>query len=48
MGIVDAVYNRRRLPIDNNAAENVMRPVALGRKNWLFVGSENGGRTAQY
>lgn len=31
---------------DNNIAENAMRPVALGRKNWLFVGSERGGRAA--
>jgi transposase len=35
-----------RLPIDNNLAEQAIRPVALGRKNWLFVGSENGGHTA--
>jgi hypothetical protein len=35
-----------RLPIDNNLAENAIRPIALGRKNWLFVGSETGGRTA--
>ena len=34
------------LEIDNNAAENALRPVALGRKNYLFVGSENGGRSA--
>jgi len=32
--------------IDNNIAENLMRPIALGRKNWLFFGSDNGGRTA--
>ncbi len=31
---------------DNNAAERGMRPVALGRKNWLKLGSERGGRTA--
>jgi hypothetical protein len=31
---------------DNNLAENAIRPVALGRKNWLFVGSERGGRAA--
>lgn len=31
---------------DNNLAENAMRPVAVGRKNWLFVGSERGGRAA--
>jgi len=31
---------------DNNLAENAMRPVAIGRKNWLFVGSEKGGKAA--
>ncbi|MBF0532893.1 MAG: IS66 family transposase, partial [Candidatus Omnitrophica bacterium] len=35
-----------RIPIDNNLAENAIRPIALGRKNWLFVGSEAGGHTA--
>jgi transposase len=35
-----------KIEIDNNAAENAMRPIALGRKNWLFAGSDNGGRTA--
>jgi transposase len=35
-----------RLPIDNNLAENAIRPIALGRKNWMFLGSENGGNTA--
>ena len=35
-----------RLNIDNNAAENAHRRVAVGRKNWLFCGSDNGGRTA--
>ncbi len=34
------------LPIDNNCVENALRPVALGRKNWLFVGSERGGERA--
>ena len=33
-----------RLNIDNNPAENVIRPIALGRKNWLFAGSEAGGK----
>lgn len=33
------------LAIDNNAAENALRRIALGRKNWLFAGSDNGGRT---
>jgi len=35
-----------RLRPDNNLAENAVRPIALGRKNWLFVGSERGGRAA--
>ena len=34
------------LAIDNNAAERSLRGIALGRKNWLFVGSPGGGRTA--
>jgi transposase len=32
-----------RLEIDNNATERAMRPVALGRHNWLFIASERGG-----
>ena len=35
-----------RLEISNNAAENQIRPVALGRKNWLFSGSDAGGERA--
>lgn len=31
-----------RLPIDNNLVENAIRPVAIGRKNWLFAGSPEG------
>ena len=34
------------LNIDNNPAENAVRRIALGRKNWLFVGSDRGGCTA--
>ena len=34
-----------RLEISNNAAENAIRPVTLGRKNWLFAGSDAGGDT---
>jgi transposase len=34
------------LPIDNNWSENGLRPAVLGRKNWLFAGSVEGGRTA--
>ncbi len=32
-----------RLKPDNNTAENAIRPLAVGRKNWLFTGSERGG-----
>ena len=32
--------------IDNNVAEQLLRPIAVGRKNWMFFGSDNGGRTA--
>ncbi len=35
-----------RLPIDNNWVENQIRPVALGRKNWLFAGSLRAGQRA--
>ncbi len=34
------------LEIDNNIAENALRPIALGRKNYLFMGSDAGGKRA--
>lgn len=34
------------LPIDNNLVENAIRPITLGRRNWLFTGSERAGRRA--
>jgi transposase len=34
------------LEIDNNVAEREMKRIAIGRKNWLFVGSAKGGHTA--
>ena len=34
------------LPMDNNAAERAIRPIALGRKNWLFAGSLRAGKRA--
>ena len=34
------------LNIDNNAAERALRAVALGRKNYLFAGSDSGGERA--
>jgi transposase len=38
--------NDGRLEIDNNAAERAIRPLALGRKNYLFAGSDAGGQRA--
>jgi len=38
--------NDGRIEIDNNTAERAIRPVALGRKNWLFAGSDQGGERA--
>ena len=35
-----------RIPLDTNLIERWLRPVAVGRKNFLFFGSQNGGRTA--
>jgi transposase len=35
-----------RACLDNNAAERAMRPICLGRKNWLFAGSDAGGQRA--
>jgi hypothetical protein len=35
-----------RLEIDNNTAERALRAVALGRKNYLFAGSDSGGERA--
>lgn len=32
--------------MDNNVAERAVRPLAIGRKNWLFVGNEDGGESA--
>lgn len=34
------------LPIDNNPIENAIRPVCVGKKNWLFTGSERAGQRA--
>jgi transposase len=32
--------------MDNNTIERQIRPIALGKKNWLFAGSDNGGERA--
>lgn len=34
-----------RVAIDNNAAERAMRPIGIGRKNWLFAGADTGAVT---
>jgi transposase len=35
-----------RIPIDNNMAENAIRPFVVGRKNWLFNGHPNGAKAS--
>jgi hypothetical protein len=46
LGSVTAQLNDGRLEIDNNAAERALRAIALGRKNYLFQGSDAGGEYA--
>ena len=41
-----AIHIDGRLELDNNAAERAMRGVAVGRKNWLFAGPADSGKTA--
>lgn len=36
------------VPIDNNRAENAIRPFAVGRKNWLFNNTERGENAARF
>ena len=38
--------NDPQVPIDNNWVENQIRPIALGRKNWMFTGSLRAGKRA--
>ena len=47
LGRAGALYaDDGRIEIDNNAAERALRAVALGRKNYLFAGSDAGGERA--
>jgi transposase len=49
IGLLPYLKNYTTLPwarIDNNVAERAVRPLAIGRKNWLFLGSEEGGEAA--
>ena len=39
-------FDDGRLALDNNPAERALRCVAIGRKNYLFAGSDAGGRHA--
>ena len=39
-------FDDGRYPIDNNPIENAIRPIAIGRKNWLFAGSQTAGTRA--
>ena len=34
-----------RVAIDNNPAERALRPIGVGRKNWLFAGADTGAET---
>lgn len=43
---MSAFLHNGELPIDNNATENELRRLTIGRKNWLFVGSADGGRVS--
>ena len=47
MARLHRVINDGRICLSNNAAERALRGIALGRKSWLFAGSDRGGqRTA--
>lgn len=48
-GLIPYLKNYTKDPwarLDNNVAERAVRPLAIGRKNWLFVGSPGGGEAA--
>lgn len=48
-GLIPYLKNYTKHPwsrIDNNVAERAVRPLAIGRKNWLIVGNEAGGEAA--
>ena len=40
------IWSTASWKLDNNAVERAMRPIALGRKNYLFMGSAAGGKAA--
>jgi hypothetical protein len=49
LGLAPHLKNYLKHPyarLDNNVAERAIRPLAIGRKNWLFVGNEEGGEAS--
>ncbi len=40
---LEVYLNDGRVEIDNNLVENAIRPTALGKKNWLFIGDADAG-----
>jgi len=45
-GLMGPYLEHGFLELDNNSAERAVKPVALGRKNYMFIGSEGGGKAA--
>ena len=43
-GALTRFVDNGQLPIDNNPIENQIRPIAIGRNNWLFAGSLRAGK----
>ena len=43
-GALTRFVSEGQLPIDNNHIENQIRPIAIGRSNWLFAGSLRAGK----
>jgi len=46
LGCLGTLAESGTRPIDNNPVENTIRPIAIGKKNWLFAGSDREGRRA--
>ena len=43
-GTLETYLADGRVEIDNNLVENAIRPTAVGKKNWLFIGEEEAGQ----
>ena len=43
-GALTRFLDNGQLPVDNNLIENQIRPIAIGRNNWLFAGSLRAGK----